>query len=236
MRISDWSSDGCSSGLWRDYGYAEVWSRQGLDRRARLVISIASAACTGASPKILEGYVRGALTLGELTLAELREATLHLAVYGGWSRAEPLDAAITRVAESLGLPPAGFAAIRAEPWDPQQRHEAGAANFHAVMMFGGPPPATAYFDGGILNFVFAEMWMRPGLDQRARRWITLIGVSESSSEIPIRSHVHSAMASGNATRDEMNEFVLQYAIHGGWPRASVLQSAVLQQELGRAHV
>src|SRR3546814_14372964 len=73
------------------------------------------------------------------------------------------------------------------------------------------------------------MWMRPGLDQRARCWITLIGVSESSSEIPIRSHVHSAMASGNATRDEMNEFVLQYAIHGGWQRASVLQSAVLQQ-------
>src|SRR3546814_12725613 len=77
------------------------------------------------------------------------------------------------------------------------------------MMFGGPPPATAYFDGGILNFVFAEMWMRPGLDQRARRWITLIGVSESSSEIPIRSHVHSAMASGHATRDEMNALVLR---------------------------
>src|SRR3546814_5854842 len=32
---------------WRDYVYAEVWSRQGLDRRSRLVISIASAACTG---------------------------------------------------------------------------------------------------------------------------------------------------------------------------------------------
>src|SRR3546814_18286094 len=102
-------------------------------------------------------------------------------------------------------------------------------SLHDALPICGPPPATAYFDGGILNFVFAEMWMRPGLDQRARRWITLIGVSESSSEIPIRSHVHSAMASGNATRDEMNEFVLQYAIHGGWPRASVLQSAVLQQ-------
>src|SRR3546814_14266780 len=108
---------------WRDYVYAEVWSRQGLDRRSRLVISIASAACTGASPKILEGYVRGALTLGELTLAELREATLHLAVYGGWSRAAPRDAAFTRLPESLGLPPAGFAAVRAEPWDPTPRLE-----------------------------------------------------------------------------------------------------------------
>lgn len=26
----------------------------------------------------------------------------------------------------------------------------------------------------------------------------------------------------------MNEFVLQYAIHGGWPRASVMQSVVLE--------
>src|SRR3546814_15721805 len=88
---------------------------------------------------------------------------------------------------SSDLPPAGFAAIRAEPWDPQQRHEAGAANFHAVMMFGGPPPATAYFDGGILNFVFVELWMRPGLEQRARRWITLLAVSESSSALPLTS-------------------------------------------------
>src|SRR3546814_16816426 len=60
---------------WRDYVYAEVWSRQGLDRRSRLVISIASAACTGASPTILEGYVSGALTRGKLTLAEQRGAT-----------------------------------------------------------------------------------------------------------------------------------------------------------------
>jgi 4-carboxymuconolactone decarboxylase len=37
------------------------------------------------------------------------------------------------------------------------------------------------------------------------------------------------MKSGNATLDEMNEFVLQYAIHAGWPRASVIQGAVLEQ-------
>jgi 4-carboxymuconolactone decarboxylase len=37
------------------------------------------------------------------------------------------------------------------------------------------------------------------------------------------------MASGNATRDEMFEFVLQFAIHAGWPRASVMQSAVMEQ-------
>jgi 4-carboxymuconolactone decarboxylase len=36
------------------------------------------------------------------------------------------------------------------------------------------------------------------------------------------------MASGNASVTEMNEFVLQYAIHSGWPRASVLQGVVIE--------
>jgi 4-carboxymuconolactone decarboxylase len=56
-----------------------------------------------------------------------------------------------------------------------------------------------------------------------------VGVGNSSSPTPIRSHVWSAMASGNATREEMFEFVLQFAIHAGWPRASVMQSAVIEQ-------
>jgi 4-carboxymuconolactone decarboxylase len=215
---------------WRDYVFAEVWTRPGLDRRSRYLITIAAAACSPGPVEVLEDYVRGALKLGELTLAELREATLHLAVYAGWSRASALDGAITRVAEALGLPSAPYAPLRGEPWDPKVRHAEGRANFETVMVFPGPPPVTAYFEGGIVNFVFGEMWMRPGLDQRARRWITLTCVADSASEIPIRSHTYSAMASGNATLDELYEFVLQYAIHGGWPRASVMQGVV--KEMG----
>src|SRR6266481_701097 len=68
---------------WRDYVFAEVWTRPGLDRRSRYLISIAAAACEGGRPDVVDGYVRGALKLGELTLVELREAALHLAVYAG---------------------------------------------------------------------------------------------------------------------------------------------------------
>jgi 4-carboxymuconolactone decarboxylase len=213
---------------WRDYIYAEIWTRPALDLRSRFLISLAGAA--GArDEEAAERYARGALHKQELTLAELREAALHIAVYSGWTAGQVVDNAVTRAATKLGLDAAEIPPIRAEPWDPAVRHKEGQENFASVMCFGGPPPKTAYFEGGIVNFVFGEMWMRPGLDQRSRRWLTLVGVCDSSSSTPIRSHIWAAMASGNATADEMYEFVLQYAIHAGWPKGSVAQSAVMEQ-------
>ena len=213
---------------WRDYIFAEVWTRPGLDLRARYLITLASAASADTPAEILDGYVRGALANRELSLTELREAALHFAIYGGWSRGAMLDQAISRVAEPMDDARESYAPIRAATWDPQVRLQEGAAGFANVMTFGGPPPATAYFEAGILNFVFGEVWERPGLDQRARRWITLVGVADSSMDTPIRTHIYGALASGNASVAEMNEFVLQYAIHSGWPRASFLQSVVFE--------
>jgi len=215
---------------WRDFIYAEVWSRPGLERRARFLIAMASAASNNGPKAALEGYVRGALATETLTLSELREAALHLAVYAGWDKGGELDTAITRVQDALGLEPVKLDPIRAEPWDPQVRMEQGDAEFRNVMTFGGPQPGNGfpYLQDGILNFVFGEMWCRKGLDQRSRRWITLVGVADSRCEVPIKSHFHSAMASGNCQPAELHEFVLQYALHAGWPKASEVQGVVFE--------
>jgi 4-carboxymuconolactone decarboxylase len=211
---------------WRDYVYAEVWTRGGLDLRARFLIALASAACAS-DEHACRAYARGALNGGHLTLGELREAALHLSVYAGWSAGGVLDRGVSAAAEALGLPAAPIPPLRAEAWDPRERLERGAQEFANVMTFGGPPPVTPYFEGGILNFVFGEMWHREGLDQRSRRWVTLVGVCASRAETPIKSHIHAAMASGNCQPGELQEFVLQFAIHGGWPLASLVQAAVI---------
>jgi 4-carboxymuconolactone decarboxylase len=212
---------------WRDFIYAEIWSRPGLDRRARFLIAIAGAALVGHA-HAMNAYARGSLTTGELTLAELREAALHISVYGGWTAGSMLDGEISKVADELRLPPADIAPLANTPWDPQVRMETGAAEFRNVMTFDGPKPGNGFpfLQNGILDFVFAEMWNRPGLDQRSRRWLTLVGVCESCADTPIRSHIHAAMASGNCTVDELHEFVLQYAVHAGWPKASRIQGEV----------
>jgi 4-carboxymuconolactone decarboxylase len=210
---------------WRDFIYAEIWSRPGLDRRARTLIALSGAAISGSSADLAH-YAHGALAAGILSLGELREAALHLAVYGGWSRAARFDEAATNAAAALGIAEPETPPIRATQWNPETRSQEGADEFRAVMTFPGGPPATPYLEA-IRNFVFGEVWCRhDGLDQRARRWITLVGVCESTAEIPIRTHIHAAMASGNCSPAEMQEFVLQFAVHAGWPKASVIQGVV----------
>ncbi len=212
---------------WRDFIYAEIWNRPGLDRRARFLIAMSSAAMAGADPEMLSAYVRGALTSEELTLSQLREAALHVSVYSGWSRGGALDRAITQVAEELGLPPAASPPLRASPWDPDVRTQEGRDEFTAVMTFPGGPSVTPFLEA-INNFVFGEMWGRyDQLDQRSRRWITLVGVCESTAEVPMKTHIYAAMASGNCSPAEMQEFVLAYGVHAGWPRASAVQSIVI---------
>lgn len=214
---------------WRDFIYAEIWSRPGLDIRARFLISLAGAAAVGDAQSI-NAYARGALSTDSLTLTELREAALHVAVYCGWSAGSLMDAEISRAADDIGIPAAQTAPIRAVAWDAHARMEQGAATFEKVMTFGGPKPGNGlpYLQDGILNFVFGEMWCRDGLDERSRRFLTLVGVAESGAETPIRSHFHAAMASGNCTAAELHEFVLHYAVHSGWPKASVIQGVVLE--------
>lgn len=216
---------------WRDFVWAEVWTRPGLPMRPRLIVAMASAATCGLEESQIDDFVRGALVGGHLSLAELREAALHLAVYAGWGNGGRLDRAVTRVAGDLDLPPAHVPPICPEPWDAQARNDGGHAAFAKVMTFAPGPPGSPYLQA-INNFVFGEMWRRPGLDEASRRWITLVGVCESAAEIPIRSHIHAAMASGNCTGDEMLEFVVQYGTHAGWPKASRI-NAVVQEMIGK---
>lgn len=211
----------------RDFVYSEVWSSGALDRRARYLIALAGSAVAAADDETFDGYVQGALRSGELSVTELREAALHMGPYGGWPKAKRLDDAITRAVAKLGLAEGDNAPIRGEPWDPEVRDKEGAAEFLKVMTSPSGPPVVPYLRN-IHNFVFGEMWRRRVLDERSRRWLTLVGVCDSTIEIPTKSHVHAAMASGNCTPEEMHEFVAQFAIHCGWPKASIVQSVLFE--------
>ena len=46
--------------------------------------------------------------------------------------------------------------------------------------------------------------------------------------IPVRTHVYTALKSGDLSLDEIEELVLQLALHAGWPTADHLRQVALE--------
>src|ERR1700758_3871698 len=99
------------------------------------------------------------------------------------------------------------------------RHERGVRAFAEVMTFD-PPDGDSPYAGGLIDFVFGEVWSRPGLSRRDRRFITLPCVAAADAEGPLRDHVYAALNSGDLSITEMRETVLHFAVYSGWPKAS----------------
>lgn len=63
--------------------FANVWTRPGLSRKERRLISLSAIASRG-SAEALPHHIRAALQCGDLTKEELLEWVVHLAHYAGW--------------------------------------------------------------------------------------------------------------------------------------------------------
>jgi 4-carboxymuconolactone decarboxylase len=110
----------------------------------------------------------------------------------------------------------------------EERTELGRRWYREVMVSDAPPPTTPYLAHGVVDSVFGELWNRPGLNRRDRRFVTLACVAAAAVEVPVQQHVYAAMASGDISREEMQEIVLHFAYYAGWPRASALEMAYYQ--------
>lgn len=63
------------------YSFGDVWSRPGIDRRTRSLITLAALTALS-KPNQLRVHVAGALANGA-TIDEIREVLLHTSVYAG---------------------------------------------------------------------------------------------------------------------------------------------------------
>jgi 4-carboxymuconolactone decarboxylase len=107
----------------------------------------------------------------------------------------------------------------------EQRLETGKRVFREVTGLE-PPMGSPAFEASMLPHVFGEIWTRPGLTRKERRWISLTCAATSGAALPIEAHVRGALKSGDITLDELNEWVLQMAQYVGWPTGAVLETSV----------
>ena len=109
--------------------------------------------------------------------------------------------------------------------DNSERRSRGEEMFREVVMMEPPPPGELFTDFTVEE-VFGNVWTRPGLTRKERRWICLATVAMTGSQVAINTHVITALKSGDITPEEMKEFVVHFAHYGGWPRASVVHIEV----------
>jgi 4-carboxymuconolactone decarboxylase len=115
--------------------------------------------------------------------------------------------------------------------DTTDRAARGATTFQEVVGYPLHPPSSPVTEAA-RDFVFAEVWARPGLDRRSRRWITLAAVCATGEEIPMRTYLKAALDSGDITEPELREFALQFAVFQGFPKAVKIE--MMLNELAKA--
>lgn len=208
----------------------QVWSRPGLGRRERRWVTLT---CVGAADahKPIDDQVEDALLSGDMTIDEMLEFVLHFAVYNGWPKASHLEGVIRRAWARIdranggtgAVVPPDNASLGLNDW--KSRIEDGTREFVEVNLIEPPRPETPYIHAGILNFVFGHVWQRPTLSRRDRRFITVASVAVCDSLTPLHSHTGSALESGDITKPEMDEVVLQLAAYSGFAKAEALHGA-----------
>lgn len=215
----------------RDFVFGDVWSRPGLSRRDRRWVTLTCVAAADA-PSPIDDQVYAALASGDIELEAMLELVLQFAVYCGWPKASHLEGAIARqwarIHKEQGLEPPAWPNLPNDtlgPNDWDQRIERGVQEFIEVNLCPAPPTTSPYRHAGILNFVFGHVWQRPGLTRRERRIITVASVALNDSPTPLQTHVASALHSGDITKAEMDEIVLQFAVYYGFAKGEALHKA-----------
>jgi 4-carboxymuconolactone decarboxylase len=219
-----------------DFVFAEVWQRPGLSRRDRRFVTLACVADADAETP-LRDHVYAALNSGDLNIVEMQETVLHFAVYAGWPKASRFNMIVdeqwARIHRERGeqVPDPVPLLPLPTPSDPETRLARGAQSFKDINCLEFAPNQDNPFQGaGILNFVFGEMWLRPGLGMKERRLITVACVAFQDAPYPIVSHVYAALKSREVSFDEMDELALQFAAYYGWPKGSHLNQVISEQK------
>jgi 4-carboxymuconolactone decarboxylase len=80
-------------------------------------------------------------------------------------------------------------------------------------------PLTEDFQTYITQYVWGDVWTRPGLDRKTRSMLTIAMLAALGKEEELRLHLRATRNTG-VSRDEVKEILLQAAVYAGVPAAN----------------
>ena len=79
---------------------------------------------------------------------------------------------------------------------------------------------TEEFQDLLTRYAWGEIWTRPAFDVRTRRLLVIATLIALGRWEELQLHVRAALESGDVTRDDVKEILLQQAIYCGVPAAN----------------
>jgi 4-carboxymuconolactone decarboxylase len=106
------------------------------------------------------------------------------------------------------------------------RWERGSRLFTEVTGLPAPNRGDDYVADVVIDQVFAEVWSRPGLTRKERRWISITCACMTGAPVAMEAHFDAALGTGDISMDELREFVIHFAAYAGHPRATAARTAL----------
>ncbi len=104
------------------------------------------------------------------------------------------------------------------------------ASFESVNTYPPAAPPNVFRQAAI-DVIFGQVWTRPGLSRRQRRWVSLSAAGMAGTQVGISVHVYGALNSGDISVAEMGEFLLHFACYAGWPQANPLDATFREAQM-----
>jgi 4-carboxymuconolactone decarboxylase len=220
-----------ADGLGDEVVFGRVWARPGLGLEDRMLATLCALSTKQYLPQ-LKSYAGSALHIG-LAPEAIQEVTLHCAMYVGLPSMENSLRVMNEVFAERGLQ---VDRELPEPLELDALMERGLETMtalHAERAQGGyaaPDAAASALYNTAIDYLYGEIWNRPGLTRRQRMICSVAAFTANQMESQQRKFFRSALNVG-LTREEVIEIIVQTGPYSGFPPALNALS-VVQEVLG----
>ena len=199
--------------------FGRVWAREGLAREDRMLATLCALTCKQYLPQ-LERYAAAALDIG-MAPRTLQEVMLHCAMYAGLPSAENSLATLSAVFEARDLKAPEDSWTRADLDALTQQGNETMRDLHqerADAGYAAPDSAAAALYGTAIQYLYGEIWNRPGISRRERMVCSVAAFTALQMTSQQQKFFRSALNVG-LLASEILEIIIQTGPYSGFPPA-----------------
>lgn len=206
-------------GLIDEVVFGRVWARPGLPIDDRMLATLSALTCSQRLPQLAQ-YVDAALHI-DISPRLIQEVMLHCTMYTGFPTALNSLEVVRSVLGDRGMPQPQEALTEADLDELLMMGRQTMQTLHGARSEGGyaaPDSAASELYATAIDFLYGEVWNRPGISMRQRMICSVAAFTATGLESQQRKFFPSAMNIG-LSRTEILEAIAQTGPYSGFPQA-----------------